>query len=141
MYWASATECGVGYGDIHAQRVPEKTLSLFCMIFGVVFFGYIIASVTASLANADIHRVTYQSRLNSVKRFLKEHKVESTLARRIKEFYKFLWHRNKGVDMDSLFEGIPSSMQADITLSLYKDIIENVPLFQGKIMFLFSLFY
>ena len=30
------------------------------------------------------------------------------------------------MDMSSLFEGLPPSLQADITLSLYKDLIETV---------------
>ena len=41
-------------------------------------------------------------------------------------FYEFLWNRNKGVDLENLFQGLPISLQADITLSLYKDIIESV---------------
>ena len=56
IYWSAATACSVGYGDIHAHLVGEKALSAFIMIGGVVFFGYIIASVTASLANADASR-------------------------------------------------------------------------------------
>ena len=56
VYWSAATSCSVGYGDIHAHLVSEKALSAFCMFGGVVFFGYIIASVTASLANADASR-------------------------------------------------------------------------------------
>jgi len=117
MYWATATEFGV---------------ALSCMISGVVFFGYIIASVTASSANADSHRSRFQPKLDSVKRFLKEHDVvESSLAKRVKEFYNFLWNRNKGVNLESLFEGLPNSLQADTTLSLYKDLVRSVPLLQG----------
>lgn len=56
IYWSAATACSVGYGDIHAHLVGEKALSASIMIGGVVFFGYIIASVTASLANADASR-------------------------------------------------------------------------------------
>ena len=41
-------------------------------------------------------------------------------------FYEFLWRRNKGADLENLFQGLPISLQADITLSLYKDIIESV---------------
>ena len=40
--------------------------------------------------------------------------------------YEYLWLRNKGVDASSLFEGLPLSLQADISLSLYKDLIERV---------------
>lgn len=41
-------------------------------------------------------------------------------------YYEYLWLRNKGVDASSLFEGLPLSLQADVSLSLYKDLIERV---------------
>ena len=41
-------------------------------------------------------------------------------------YYEFSWKRNKGVSFDSLFQGMPVSLQADISLSLYKKIIDQV---------------
>ena len=41
-------------------------------------------------------------------------------------YYEYLWLRNKEVDASSLFEGLPLSLQADISLGLYKDLIERV---------------
>ena len=47
------------------------TYAVICMIIGIVFYGYIIASVAAGLANADAQRARYQERLNAIKTFLK----------------------------------------------------------------------
>ena len=41
-------------------------------------------------------------------------------------FYEYLWLRNKGADLENMFQGLPISLQADISLSLYKEIIESV---------------
>jgi len=41
------------------------------MIVGIVFYGFIIASVAAGLANADAQRARYQERLDAIKTFLK----------------------------------------------------------------------
>lgn len=46
-------------------------LAVICMIVGVVFYGYVIASAAASLANADAQRARYQQKLNTINRFLK----------------------------------------------------------------------
>ena len=40
------------------------------MVIGVIFFGYIIASVAASLANADTQRARFQEKLSAIKRYL-----------------------------------------------------------------------
>lgn len=131
LYWAVATTCAVGYGDVHAYLVSEMALALICMIVGVVFYGYIIASVAASLANADAQRARYQERLDAINRFLSDQEIDAKLFSRVKNYYEYIWLRNKGADLENMFLGLPISIQADISLSLYKDIIESVPLFQG----------
>lgn len=45
--------------------------ALFCIVFGIVFYGFIIARVAAGLANADAQRARYQERLDGIKNFLK----------------------------------------------------------------------
>ncbi|XP_058949071.2 uncharacterized protein [Pocillopora verrucosa] len=131
LYWAAATSASVGYGDIHAYNTTEMTFALFCMIIGIVFYGYIIASVAASLANADAQRARYQERLDAIKTFLEEQEISEKLTTRVISYYEYLWLRNKGIDASSLFEGLPLALQADISVSLYKDMIERVPLFEG----------
>ena len=41
------------------------------MIIGIVFYGFIIASVAAGVANADAQRARYEERLHAIKTFLK----------------------------------------------------------------------
>ena len=40
------------------------------MVLGVLAYGYIIASVAASLANADSARAQYQEKLKGIKSFM-----------------------------------------------------------------------
>ena len=44
-------------------------VSLAIMITGVLFFGYIIASVAASMANADAQRARFHEKLSGIKHF------------------------------------------------------------------------
>ena len=53
------------------------------MIIGIVFYGFIIASVAAGLANADAQRARYQERLDAIKTFLKV-KGHKTLVNALK---------------------------------------------------------
>ena len=41
-------------------------------------------------------------------------------------YYEYIWQRTKGLSFGSLFNGMPQSLQADISLSLYKTIIDQV---------------
>ena len=40
------------------------------MILGIVFYGYIVAYISASMANEDAQRVRLKERLNGMKRFM-----------------------------------------------------------------------
>ncbi|EDO35773.1 predicted protein [Nematostella vectensis] len=132
FYWAAATCASVGYGDIRSYQVSEMTYSFFFIVIGIVFYGYIVASVAAGLANADAQRARFQERLDSIKDFLQEENINEHVKSKIINHYEYTWLRNRGVDSSTLFEGTPLSLHADITISLYKDAIEKVPLFQNK---------
>ena len=41
-------------------------------------------------------------------------------------YYEYIWQRTKGRSFGSLFNGMPRALQADISLSLYKKIIDQV---------------
>ncbi|XP_022094111.1 uncharacterized protein LOC110981133 isoform X3 [Acanthaster planci] len=131
LYWASATGASVGYGDIHAKNVSEMVLALLSMICGIVFFGYVIASVAASLANADSQRARYQEKLTAIQNYLKEQQINRSLEQRVVNYYNYIWLRTKGVDPNSLFDGLPLSLKAEVALDLYQDMINKVPLFQN----------
>ena len=52
---------------MHTQRL----YAVVVMILGVLAYGYIIASVAASLANADSGRAQYQKKLEGIKSFMR----------------------------------------------------------------------
>ena len=71
LYWATATTTTVGYGDIRAHTHLERAYASLVMLFGVVAYGYLAASVTANLMSADSARAQYQAKLQAVKAYLR----------------------------------------------------------------------
>lgn len=53
------------------------------MTCGIVGYGYIIASVAASLANADSTRARFQERLTAIKSYMKDQGLGSSLRSRV----------------------------------------------------------
>eukprot|EP01137_Pigoraptor_chileana_P011547 Opistho-2@62590 len=131
MYWVVTMICNVGYGDITASTDGERILATFIMVAGIIFFGFITASIAAALANADAQRSLYQEKLNAIMDFMREAQLEDSLQLRVKKYYEYLWRRNRGVNARSLFQDLPLTFQGDVCLSIYQSIIEKVPLFQN----------
>ena len=57
----------------HVQFVYslQRFFGLLVMIVGIVSYGYIVATVAASLANADSGRARYQEKLKAIENYLK----------------------------------------------------------------------
>lgn len=52
-YWAIQTVTTVGFGDFPARTVPEMTLSVLWMIFGVGFYSYVMGNFSSMLSSLD----------------------------------------------------------------------------------------
>ncbi len=71
LYWATSTTTTVGYGDIRAHTHLERAYATLVMLFGVVAYGYLAASVAANLVNADSARAQYQAKLKAIDAYLR----------------------------------------------------------------------
>ena len=131
IYWASATMASVGYGDIHANNTREMAFAIFVMLLGVAMYGYFIASITASIANADFERSRYREKHDCLQSMLATHSVEEDVATRVADHFEYSWIRNRGSVAHSLFKDLPLSLQADLCMDVYEESILKVPLFQN----------
>ena len=95
LYWATATTTTVGYGDIRAHTDLERSYATFVMIIGVVAYGYIIASVAATLANADSGRAQYQDKLKAVKSYLKVSEKHNQMPHKLKQSLQYFTYHTQ----------------------------------------------
>ncbi|XP_074659484.1 uncharacterized protein LOC141912168 [Tubulanus polymorphus] len=133
FYWASATALSVGYGDLSADvdYIPEMVYAFAAMVLGVAYFGWVIASVAAVVANADASKGRFQARISNMAHFMKDFKINEDIQSRMMAHYEYVWRRTAGIDPESLFNGLPVSLLSDITYSLYKDVLGNLSVFRG----------
>uniref|UniRef100_A0A4W4EST5 Cyclic nucleotide-binding domain-containing protein n=1 Tax=Electrophorus electricus TaxID=8005 RepID=A0A4W4EST5_ELEEL len=126
LYFATATLCGVGYGDILPYVIYMKIIMVFIMIAGALYCGLLSGTVAAMLANADATRAAFTEKKESVKLFLKTQGITGDLYNNTLQFYSFKWIRTKGIDRYTLFEYLPSSLLGDISTVIYADLIAKV---------------
>lgn len=58
------------YGDVIPVIEREMAFTAMLMVTGLFFFGFIVASITANLANADKGRVRFQEKINSIRNYM-----------------------------------------------------------------------
>uniref|UniRef100_A0A8C7JK48 Cyclic nucleotide-gated potassium channel n=1 Tax=Oncorhynchus kisutch TaxID=8019 RepID=A0A8C7JK48_ONCKI len=123
LYFATATLSGVGYGDIHPYLTSMKVIMVFIMVSGALYCGYVAGTFAAMLANADATRAAFTEKKESIQLFLKSQNITGHLYHNTVNFYAFKWIRTKGIDQDTLFEYLPSSLLGDISTIIYSDLI------------------
>lgn len=134
IYWATATLASVGYGDIYARTKAEMGFAAVVMLLGFFMYGYFIASITASIANADFDRSRFREKHDCLQQMLKAHNVDPDVSIRVAAHFEYLWIRNRGTQAHSLFKelDLPTSLQADLCMNVYEASIVKVPLFRDK---------
>ncbi|KAG2455549.1 KCNH7 protein, partial [Polypterus senegalus] len=85
---------------------------------------------TSILANANAARTSYSERVSSILHFLKSHNITGSIRNNILKYYDFKWIKTSGIDPETLFDYLPSSLLGDISTIVYADLITKGPILQ-----------
>lgn len=130
LYWSLATMVTVGYGDIVPVTVYEQAtvipiLMLSALIYATIFgnMHYAIETLTSTIRR-------YQSRMDSVKEFVKVYELPPSLSQKLTDYTNAMWSQNKGFETSEMLSHLPTSVRADIMMYIQRTLIERVPLFK-----------
>jgi len=62
LYWAMTTMTTVGYGDITPGSDGERGYAILAMVVGGSFYGYVVGSICAIVANNDLNANMYSAK-------------------------------------------------------------------------------
>lgn len=133
LYWAITTVSTIGYGDYgpdHDSNI-QVFYTLLVELFGVGMFSYVVANVSSLISNLDISRSSWQRRLEEINAYMISQNIPKDLQERVKDYYSYLWTKQKGVDMTTALDGIPGGLSQEIRLFLNKDMLSKVHIFKS----------
>ncbi|TPX55371.1 hypothetical protein PhCBS80983_g05374 [Powellomyces hirtus] len=130
LYWAIISMTTLGYGDIRPNNTSERIFSMFTALCGILFYGYINGTIASTLSNMDSRRVAYQQRLDAVKQYMTDRKMDPDMKERVLTYYDYVWERNRGIDVRGLFGDMPATFKQEVALSLNNQIIDNAIIFK-----------
>lgn len=129
LYWCVETLTTVGYGDITPMNVTETIYAILVMLVGIGIYGFIIGNVASLLSNIDPVRTKYLEEMEGVNAFMRYRGIPPAMQRRVRDHYAYLWEQRMGYDEAAFLQRLPSSLAAEISLHLKREVIDRVPLF------------
>jgi len=133
FYWVTTTVATIGYGDYYPDHGVNGQIlyTIVVQIFGVGMFSYIIANVSSLVTNLDVARSEYQHRLDEVNAYLRAQRIPPELQDRVRDYYSYLWEKQRGVSATQILDDIPRSLSQEILLFLNREVVNRVELFKG----------
>ncbi len=130
LYWTTTTLTTVGYGDIVPHTNIEKLYSIFVMIIGVGFYGYLIGNVVSVITKRDPAYEKFINNLENLAALVKYRNLPKSLATRIKQYFLYLWKQKLGYHEESFLEELPDGLKLETLTFLRQKVFKNLDLFK-----------
>jgi voltage-gated potassium channel len=133
LYWCVTTIATIGYGDYTPDKNSNLQIAytIGVMVFGVGMYGYIIGNVATLIANLDVARAYYRTKMEEINDFLRKKRVPAELQKRVRDYYAYLWETQRSVSTVPIAAELPHSLSQEILLFLNRELIQKVSLFRG----------
>jgi hypothetical protein len=133
LYWCVTTIATIGYGDYTPDKNSNLQIgyTIGVMVFGVGMYGYIIGNVATLIANLDVARAFYRTKMEEINDFLRKKRVPADLQKRVRDYYAYLWETQRSVSPVPIAAELPHSLSQEILLYLNRALIEKVSLFRN----------
>ncbi|OMJ70146.1 hypothetical protein SteCoe_31944 [Stentor coeruleus] len=134
IYFVFTTLTTVGYGDNTPISNIEKIFTIILMAFGVIFYSYMIGSLSSSLKSKDYITAKVKAKLNGIKEFAKAVKISQPLLKKIVSNIKINAYKNihDNLDIEIIIKDLPSNLREEIFDNMYNKITQGLTFFQSK---------
>ena len=131
LYYQMTTLTTVGYGDISPTNGLEKVYGIFILIVGTCAYSWILTYISNYIKKNNEKFIDFEEKvkvLNEIK--LEFPNLGKALFDRIKRYLNYNKSKYK-FNLKFILESLPSSLQNNLIIEIYKPIIKNFQFFKS----------
>jgi hypothetical protein len=120
----------LGYGDVPAVTSWEIFLCLFWMLFGEIFYSFIVATYTAIISGQIEIDASIQLRIKSLAELSKLADIPFELSKKIKKFiennYEAIYNQD---DEATIIKMLPPYLRDEVLSNTFGEVVEKIKFF------------
>jgi len=130
FFWAVVVTTGKGK-PIYPRTELQTIFTSAAVVFGVLFYAVIIGSLSSAIHNMDTQGAAQRSKMDSLNSYLQRQNVPRILARRIRDYYEYIWvnHQKDGGD-GGVLKDLPAPMKMRLKVAQNHNRIRKIPVFE-----------
>jgi hyperpolarization activated cyclic nucleotide-gated potassium channel 1 len=103
----------VGYGDFPAGSTLEKSIAIFMMFVGVIFYSITIGSLSSLLSSLDSKNAKLAGKLNTLNQMQRKYAIDNALYNRIKNALNYGLEKNDD-DKTIFLNELPIALKIEV---------------------------
>jgi hypothetical protein len=131
LYYQMTTLTTVGYGDISGTNCYELVYGSFILIVGTCAYSWILTYISNYIKKNNEKFLDFEEKMKVLTEIKLEYpNLRKSLYDRIKRYLNYNKAKNK-YNLKFILESLPSSLQNNLIIEIYKPIIMNFQFFKS----------
>ena len=116
--------------NTHLKSDFETIFAIVTGLIGSCANAVIFANVANLTAQLNSNSSRHQQRMDSVAQAMRRLNVEPSTARRIRDYYEYVWVRHKDHQGDAFITSLPRQLRSRTSCMLHEQKLRSCPLFK-----------
>ncbi|XP_068653347.1 protein CNGC15b-like isoform X1 [Aristolochia californica] len=129
LWWGLRNLSCLGQSLFTSTYIGEISFAIVIAILGLVLFGLLIGNMQSYLQSTTVRLEEWRIRRMDTEQWMRHRQLPQDLRQCVRRYDQYKWLATRGVDEETLLNGLPMDLRRDIKRHLCLDLVRRVPLF------------
>ncbi|XP_030526794.1 protein CNGC15b-like [Rhodamnia argentea] len=129
LWWGLKNLSSLGQNLSTSTYVGEIVFAIIIATLGLVLFAQLIGNMQRYLQSTTVRLEEWRVKRNDTERWMRHRQLPQELRQSIRKYDQYRWVATRGVDEESILQGLPMDLRRDIKRHLCLDLVRRVHLF------------
>ena len=125
LYWTFSIFSMSSFGDVGADTLSSKIVSIILMVGSKVFFVFIFAECVIFIREKNEITLDFVKKMKKVEEWMEFCKIDQNVRQKVRKFFMMKWTSLKGIEDEFVLKMLPESLSTDLRLSIFSGLIES----------------